>query len=72
MRYRYKLTCFMSSEKNRFQNCLTVSNIQLGNVVLDNSFDIEPLIYGSMKNKIPELELDSPYQQEQYVTATSA
>ena len=76
MRYRYKLTCFMSSEKNRLQNCLTVSNIQLGNVVsdtfgkssqnilnkilenpLDTSFDIEPLIHGSMKDKIPQLEL---------------
>lgn len=76
MRYRYKLTCFMSSEKNCLQNCLTVSNIQLGNVVsdtfgksskkildkilenpLDTSFDIEPLIHGSMKDKIPELEL---------------
>ena len=29
MRYRYKLTCFSSSEKNRLQNSLTVSNIQL-------------------------------------------
>jgi transposase len=76
MRYRYKLTCFMSSEKNRLQNCLTVSNIQLGNVVSDTfgksskrildkilenpqdtSFDIEPLIHGSMKDKISELEL---------------
>jgi len=76
MRYRFKLTCFMSSEKNRLQNCLTVSNIQLGNVVsdtfgkssqkildkilenpLDTSFDIESLIHGSMKDKIPELEL---------------
>lgn len=76
MRYRFKLTCFMSSEKNRLQNCLTVSNIQLGNVVsdtlgkssqrildkilenpLDTSFDIEPLIHGSMKEKLPELEL---------------
>ena len=76
MRYRYKLTCFMSSEKNRLQNCLTVSNIQLGNVVsdtlgksskrildkilenpLDTSFDIVPLIHGSMKDKIPQLEL---------------
>lgn len=33
MRYRFKLTNFMSSEKNRLQNSLTVSNIQLGNVV---------------------------------------
>jgi transposase len=76
MRYRFKLTNFMSSEKNRLQNCLTVSNIQLSNVVsdtfgkssmniinrllenpLDNNFDIEPLIHGSMKDKIPELEL---------------
>ena len=76
MRYRFKLTCFMSSEKNRLQNCLTVSNIQLGNVVsdtfgkssqkilnkilenpLDTSFDIEPLIHGSMLDKLPELEL---------------
>ena len=29
------LTCFKSSEKNRLQNYLTVSNIQLGNVVSD-------------------------------------
>ena len=76
MRYRYKLTCFMSSEKNRIQNCLTVSNIQLASVVSDTfgkssqkildkilenpentSFDIEPLIHGSIKKKLPELEL---------------
>ena len=76
MRYRFKLPCFKSSEKNRYQNCLTVSNIQLGNVVSDTfgkssqkiiakilenpddtSFDIGPLIHGSMKNKLPELEL---------------
>ena len=76
MRYRYKLTCFMSSEKNRLQNCLTVSNIQLASVVTDTfgkssqkildkilenpqdtSFDIKPLIHGSLKKKLPELEL---------------
>ena len=76
MRYRFKLTCFMSSEKNRLQNYLTVSNIQLASVVSDTfgkssqrildkilenpddtSFDIEPLIHGSMKKKLPELEL---------------
>lgn len=86
MRYRSKLTNFMSSEKNRLQNCLTVSNIQLGNVVsdtfgkssmrildkilqnpLDTSFDIESLIHGSMKKKIPELEfaIDGYIQPEQ-------
>lgn len=35
MRYRTKLTSFVSSEKNRFQNCLTVSNIQIASVVSD-------------------------------------
>jgi transposase len=76
MRYRFKLTNFMSSEKNRLQNSLTVSNIQLGNVVsdtfgkssmniigkllenpLDTSFDVEPFIHGSLKQKIPDLQL---------------
>ncbi|QOY33850.1 IS110 family transposase [Anaerobacillus isosaccharinicus] len=76
MRYRFKLTNFMSSEKNRLQNSLTVSNIQLSNIVsdtfgkssmniiekllhnpLDTSFDLEPLVHGSMKHKLPELEL---------------
>lgn len=74
MRYRFKLTCFQSSEKNRLQNCLTVSNIQLGNVVsdtfgksaqampdkllespADTSFDLEPLVYKSLKKKLPQL-----------------
>jgi len=35
MRYRVKLTNFKTSEKNRTQNCLTVSNIQLANVLSD-------------------------------------
>ena len=74
MRYRFKLTCFKSSEKNRLRNCLTVSNIQLGNVVSDTfgrsaqaildqilenpedtSFDLEPLVFKSLKKKLPEL-----------------
>ncbi len=41
MHYRYKLTCFISSEKNRLQNCLTVSNIQLGNVVSEIGVNME-------------------------------
>ncbi len=76
MRYRSKLTNFTSSEKNRLQNSLTVSNIQLGSVVsntfgkssmniidkllsdpTDTSFDLEPLVHGSLKGKLPELEL---------------
>ena len=35
MRYRTKLTNFNTGEKNRAQNCLTVSNIQLASVVSD-------------------------------------
>ena len=61
-------------EKNRLQNCLTVSNIQLGNVVsdtfgksaqvildkilenpADTSFDLELLVFKSLKKKLPEL-----------------
>lgn len=35
MRYHVKLTNFRSSEKNRFQNSLTVSNIMISSVVSD-------------------------------------
>ena len=52
MRYRYKLTCFMSSEKNRLQNCLTVSNIQLGNVVSDT--------FGKSSKRIIDKILENP------------
>ena len=34
-RYRYKLVCMRSSERNRYQNCLTVSNIGLASVLSD-------------------------------------
>ena len=52
MRYRYKLTCFSSSERNRLQNCLTVSNIQLGNVVSDT--------LGKSSQKILDKILENP------------
>jgi transposase len=52
MRYRYKLICFKSSEKNRLQNCLTVSNIQLGNVVSD--------ISGKSSQRILDKILENP------------
>ena len=35
VRYRYKLTSFTTGEKNRAQNCLTVSNIKLDDVFSD-------------------------------------
>lgn len=76
IRYRIKLTNNMSSEKARLQNCLTVSNIQLANVVTDTfgvtsmniiskiledpsntSFDLNPLVQGTLRNKFHELEL---------------
>jgi len=35
MRYRFKLTDFSTGEKNRAQNCLTVSNLKLDDVFAD-------------------------------------
>ena len=34
-RYRFKLVCMKTSEKNRIQNCMTVSNIGIANVLSD-------------------------------------
>ncbi|MCL6591461.1 MAG: IS110 family transposase [Firmicutes bacterium] len=51
-RYRCKLTNFGSSEKNRIQNCLTVSNIQLANVVSDT--------FGKSSMKIIDYLLENP------------
>jgi transposase len=34
-RYRFKLCCMRSSEKNRYQDCMTVSNIGLASVLAD-------------------------------------
>ena len=34
-RYRYKLVCMRTSERNRYQNCMTVSNIGLASVISD-------------------------------------
>jgi len=52
MRYRSKLTSFGSSEKNRMQNCLTVSNIQLASVVSDT--------FGRSSMKIIDYLLENP------------
>jgi transposase len=76
MRYRSKLINISSSEKNRLQNSLTVSNIQLASVVSDTfgkssmniieklienptetNIDLDPLVYGALRNKMPELQL---------------
>lgn len=34
-RYRFKLVCMKSSEKNRIQNCMTVSNIGIASILTD-------------------------------------
>ena len=34
-RYRFKLVCMKSSEKNRVQNCMTVSNIGIASILSD-------------------------------------
>lgn len=35
VRHRYKLTCMRTDEKNRAQNCLTISNLKLDDVFSD-------------------------------------
>jgi len=52
MRYRYKLTNFKTSEKNRAQNSLTVSNIMLSSVVSDT--------FGKSSMRIVRHLLDDP------------
>ena len=34
-RYRFKLVCMKSSEKNRIQNCMTVSNVGIASILSD-------------------------------------
>ena len=52
MRYRNKLVNIRTSEKNRFQNSLTVSNIQIANVVTD--------VFGKTSQSILKLMLSNP------------
>lgn len=52
MRYRNKLVNVRTSEKNRFQNSLTVSNIQIASVVTD--------VFGKTSQSILKLMLDNP------------
>jgi transposase len=51
-RYFVKLTGFTTGEKNRAQNCLTVSNIQLGQVFSD--------VFGKSAEAITEQLLEQP------------
>ena len=52
MRYRNKLVYNRTGEKNRFQNSLTVSNVQIANVLTD--------VFGKTSQSILKLMLDNP------------
>ena len=70
VRYRYKLTCMITGEKNRAQNCLTVSNLKLDDVfsdVLDKSSTNrrpKPALRQKQDNRqnFPERPPYSPYR----------
>ena len=52
VRYRWKLTSFTTGEKNRAQNCLTVSNIKLDDVFSD--------VFGKAASAITTRILENP------------
>lgn len=52
VRYRFKLTCMIVGEKNRAQNCLTVSNFKLDDVFSD--------VFGKSARSITEQILAHP------------
>jgi transposase len=62
VRYRWKLTNFTTGEKNRAQNCLTVSNIKLDDVFSDVFGKAASAITGRL------LESDKPFDVSQYLT----
>jgi len=62
VRYRWKLTSFTTGEKNRAQNCLTVSNIKLDDVFSD--------VFGKAASAITTrlLESNEPFDVTPYLT----
>lgn len=52
VRYRFKLICMITGEKNRAHNCLTVSNLKLDDVFSD--------IFGKSSRSITEQILQHP------------
>lgn len=72
VRYRFKLTCMITSEKNRAKNCLTLSNLKLDDVFLmhlvslpillqnrysGEKFDISPFVDCHCKFPIVEIQV---------------
>ena len=55
LRYRFKLTCCLTGEKNRAQNCLTVSNLKLDDVFSD--------VFGKSALSITKYILEHPGEQ---------
>ena len=55
MRYRVKLTNMLTGEKNRAQNCLTVSNLKLDDVFSD--------VFGKSSRSIIQYILEHPGEQ---------
>ena len=55
VRYRFKLTNILTGEKNRAQNCLTVSNLKLDDVFSD--------VFGKSARSITEYILNHPGEQ---------
>ena len=62
VRYHSKLTSYMTGEKNRAQNCLTVSNIKLDDVFSD--------VFGKAASAITEqlLKSNEPFDVKPYLT----
>jgi len=62
VRYRVKLTSYSTGEKNRAQNCLTVSNIKLDDVFSD--------VFGKAASAITDrlLENNEPFDVRPYLT----
>jgi transposase len=62
VRYRFKLTSYTTGEKNRAQNCLTVSNIKLDDVFSD--------VFGKAASAITSrlLESNEPFDVTPYLT----
>jgi transposase len=62
VRYRLKLTSYTTGEKNRAQNCLTVSNIKLDDVFSD--------VFGKAASALTErlLENSDPFDVRPYLT----
>jgi len=61
VRYRFKLTSYITGEKNRAQNCLTVSNIKLDDVFSD--------VFGKAASAITDrlLESNEPFDVRPYL-----